>query len=961
MKTLDNPVFVITSELGNQMQAQTTELGVDVQAKIYEKGIHMQQQTPESGIHMTDNKSSPLKNQEKYTEISSLVVSKNIFFDPISKLHEEARCFLHTLGFLFEEDFYETNESEQIKFVIPHEDRKKRIKCWLKCRYLPKQDGTPGLCITFGAFHHSLPHHDTKTFWADSNFELTQEERLSINERLAEDKQRADEREKEVKKAADEKANWCLEKYKIASIRGNSPYFDEKGIKPIGIRYEIRREYREGNYTEETVALIFLSNIQGKIRAFQEIYPSKRKFHENEKPRNKNSYGAYSGCFFTFGKIEDGKPICIAEGYATAASIFESTNYTTLMVVSCTNILNVAKEIKKKCPKSEITICGDDDVANRENPGRKCATEAAQQLKCKVAFPIFPKVDKKRDNDKSYTDFNDLMLICNKDEVNRQVNESAFLPELKTNIPDKRQHKRESKKILHNELPIINIIPGQLHNTTNQAEQILINNYSGVFQRAGKLVRIITEVTKPKKNKLLDKDGQEIIKRSADALLIAEVDPIYLTELLGRYANWTKFDERIGDWTIKDCPERVARTLMARREWNIPVLAGIIQAPTLRYDGTILDNPGYDENTGLFFNPGDTQFFPIPAHPSKDDAIAARNILLDLLKDFPFENEESKSVALSAILTALIRKSIRSAPLHGFTAPKMGSGKSLLADVVGLIATGKSNSAIPQAENEGEEKKRLLAVLAEGDSIICFDNIERPFGSAALCSVLTQEDYKDRILGITGNLNVPTNATFLATGNNLTFVGDTSTRAILCALDPQCERPEERVFNIDLRQYIPIHRGELVKAALTILRAYHIEGRPKQNIPEFGRFEDWSNWIRSSLVWLELEDPCVSRKEIENADPTRQRLANLLSAWYAIVGDLSLRTKDIIKKAEEEAKNKNEILLDVFQEIAQKDGKICSVKLGANLKSFEKRPENGLRLQKSGKHNNADLWRVTKI
>ncbi len=127
----------------------------------------------------------------------------------------------------------------------------------------------------------------------------------------------------------------------------------------------------------------------------------------------------------------------------------------------------------------------------------------------------------------------------------------------------------------------------------------------------------------------------------------------------------------------KDCPDKVSNTLIARRQWDLPVLSGIIQAPTLRFDGSIMETPGYDEDTGLFFDPGQTAFLSIPTSPSKDDAKAALNILLSLLSGFPFENDESMAVAVSAILTGLIRKSIRTAPLHGFTAPKMGSGKSL--------------------------------------------------------------------------------------------------------------------------------------------------------------------------------------------------------------------------------------------------------------------------------------------
>jgi putative DNA primase/helicase len=109
----------------------------------------------------------------------------------------------------------------------------------------------------------------------------------------------------------------------------------------------------------------------------------------------------------------------------------------------------------------------------------------------------------------------------------------------------------------------------------------------------------------------------------------------------------------------------------------------IIQAQTLQSDGSILQTPGHDEQTGLFFNPGGTDFESIKPEPTQNDARSALEKLLNIPKDFPFENDKSTFVAISAILTALIRRSIPTAPLHGFTAPKMASGKSLLADVIG--------------------------------------------------------------------------------------------------------------------------------------------------------------------------------------------------------------------------------------------------------------------------------------
>lgn len=340
-------------------------------------------------------------------------------------------------GFDFGSDFKETHDKEVIKFKI--QIGNKKIKCWLKCCYLKKANSL-GFCITFGAFSNMMPAQITQTFWTDSNFQLTEKERNAINEKLALGRQQAREREKHDKKIADDLADWCREKYQTASLTGSSPYFGRKCVDQSDIRFEIRRSYDdEGKLTEETVALIPLRDINGNVRALEEIYPTKRKFHPDAEPRDKNTLGKYAGCFFTFGKIEDGKRIQLSEGYATAASIFASNNQTSLMVITRTNILNVAKAIHQKYPNSEIIICGDDDIETKGNQGRTDAIAAANQLnaaiwenrpKCRVVFPEFPEGKEYDENGKAYTDFNDLMLICGKDEVQSQINECPFIPDL---------------------------------------------------------------------------------------------------------------------------------------------------------------------------------------------------------------------------------------------------------------------------------------------------------------------------------------------------------------------------------------------------------------------------------------------------------------------------------------------------------------------------------------------------
>ncbi|MBS0655361.1 MAG: hypothetical protein JSR46_06280, partial [Verrucomicrobia bacterium] len=386
------------------------------------------------------------------------------------------------------------------------------------------------------------------------------------------------------------------------------------------------------------------------------------------------------------------------------------------------------------------------------------------------------------------------------------------------------------------------IEPAKIHKTVDISERILTEHDCKIYQRGGRLVRILKQchLPKPKKSKSQE---QESIRRSPDAQIIRELDSTYLTELLNRLKLWIKQDNRSSDGMKKlDCPERIARHLLARGEWDLfPVLVGVINHPTLRPDGSILDIPGYDEETGLLFAPDHDDFAKIPQYPTRDDARVSLDIILDVLRDFPFDESDEdgdytnthRSVALSAILTGLIRKSISTAPLHGFSAPKMASGKSLLADIVAIIGSGNDCTMLSHADNEVEEKKRLMAVLLEADPFVCFDNIERPFGSSALCTVLTQQKYKDRILGETRNTEALTNICFLATGNNLTFIGDLSTRTMMCKLDPKVERPEEREFDVDLRKYARQNRGKLVQAGLTILRAYHVAGCPKQEIKQF--------------------------------------------------------------------------------------------------------------------------------
>lgn len=256
--------------------------------------------------------------------------------------------------------------------------------------------------------------------------------------------------------------------------------------------------------------------------------------------------------------------------------------------------------------------------------------------------------------------------------------------------------------------------------------------------------------------------------------------------------------------------------------------------------------------------------------------------------------------------------------------------------------------------DHNEEKKRLLSVLMEGDPIIAVDNIGEPWGSDAMAAILTAETYKDRMLGLNSVITVPTTATWIATGNNLSFCGDLSTRVLVARLDPRCERPEDRSFDRDLLAWVPEHRAELVAACLTILGSYVAARSPDLGLRPFGRFEDWSALVRAALVWLGQPDPCQARAHTEGSDPVKQSLGAMLAAWWASFRDTPKTVGQAVSSGGDELR---ETLLIVSGD----KGCINLRKAGSWLAKYEGRVVEGLRFQRAGVYQRSVLWSVVSV
>lgn len=99
--------------------------------------------------------------------------------------------------------------------------------------------------------------------------------------------------------------------------------------------------------------------------------------------------GRKRGCYYAIGKLGD--TVCVAEGFATGASIFEATGHAVAVAFDCGNLLPVAMALRAKYPRMRIILCADDDRNTAGNPGLTKATEAARAVQGFLAVPNFEK------------------------------------------------------------------------------------------------------------------------------------------------------------------------------------------------------------------------------------------------------------------------------------------------------------------------------------------------------------------------------------------------------------------------------------------------------------------------------------------------------------------------------------------------------------------------------------------
>lgn len=201
---------------------------------------------------------------------------------------------------------------------------------------------------------------------------VTDDDRRKWRERA---EQQARDAEREERMAQEAAAKRAARIWSAQSVERDCPYIERKMVKQFGCKIN-----GKGNL------IVPLFDRDGKIWNIQEIHA------DGYKPFLPG--GRVSACFFILGAVtQPDQIICIAEGYATAASIHEATGRVTVVAFNSGNIDKVGKEIRALYPYAQLVYCADDDShSTPPDAGLKAANKAVAATGGIVILPEFSQV-----------------------------------------------------------------------------------------------------------------------------------------------------------------------------------------------------------------------------------------------------------------------------------------------------------------------------------------------------------------------------------------------------------------------------------------------------------------------------------------------------------------------------------------------------------------------------------------
>jgi len=465
----------------------------------------------------------------------------------------------------------------------------------------------------------------------------------------------------------------------------------------------------------------------------------------------------------------------------------------------------------------------------------------------------------------------------------KKVETTAVRPAGATDVPEIRVNCRQLREIITDARRIVSQSNERRIKTATVAS--FENDNAPLFVREGRLARL----HKPRKG----------------TPVLAEVSETGVFGYLLREADWVQVTEE-GKYPVFP-PKDVGRDLIAYPPPSVPTVEMVITTPVFGRNGNLIVAPGLHEQDRLWLEAdASLNVGEIPENPTAEEVAAARSLFLDdLLVDFPFAGDADRAHAVAALLLPFVRRMIDGfTPLHVVEAPSVGSGKGLLCNLISTVVTGKDCESRTLAESEDEVRKALTAELTLARPIILLDNAKEGWTltSAALASVLTTHQWKDRVLGKSEMLSLPVTAMWLLTGNNVRLSKDLARRSVRIRITPKEDQAwlREKFKHDPITSWTTANRDELVRAALILVRAWLAAGRPSGRA-RLGSYEQWANVMSGLLEVIGVKGFLGNLKELyEDADVEGAAWREFTTAWWEQHRDSEQRISDLVELCEKQ-------------------------------------------------------------
>lgn len=411
-------------------------------------------------------------------------------------------------------------------------------------------------------------------------------------------------------------------------------------------------------------------------------------------------------------------------------------------------------------------------------------------------------------------------------------------------------------------------------------------------------------------------------------------------------------------------------------QFPLPELERVVTAPYFTRQRQLHAAPGYLAASKTYYHLTDArlQGVTVPSAPNAAQVQEARNLILDVLVDFPFSGDAERANAIAAMLEPFIRAWFHATPFRLIESPVAGTGKGMLADALMYPFLGRMINRHTEARTPDAWQKLITTILLQMPAVVFFDNIKKPVNDGHLESILTDPEWSDRMLGGNQGVHLLNQATWLFAGNNVQLGQEIARRTVRIRIVFPRANPHQRRNYVHplLRDWLIANRKPIVTAILTLIQHWLSKGQPTyDNAPTLGSFEQWAEIMHGILTVNDIPGFLGNLQEMIDLDKYDwDNITEVIQALWLLHHDTTIfSTKDVFGVVEADES------LPIY--LGQGDARAKSTKLGIILNRNREKVfivseacqiegipvtvVNEVQFLTAGKANNANLYRLVKV